>query len=175
VGDEPIHIRHPHSVRPWQHVLEPLAGYLQLVRRLWDEPGRYSGPWNFGPAADSHRPVAEVVQEVIQLWGHGQWMVATGPSEPREANCLRLSSDKAMSLLSWRPQWSLRAALQRTIDWYRAFYWHEGGPGLRALCERQIAQYEARMRRDFLRSIGTQRRSSETNRAAFVKARREAS
>ena len=88
-------------------------------------------------------PVAKLVQEIIQLWGHGQWIATPGRSEPREANCLRLSSDKAMSLLAWRPQWNLHTAIRQTIDWYRAFYGHEGCPELRTLCERQIGQYEA--------------------------------
>ena len=132
--------------------MEPLAGYLRLARRLWDEPERYSGPWNFGPAAESHVPVAKLVQEIIQLWGQGQWIATPGRSEPREANCLRLLSDKAMSLLPWRPQWNLQAALKRTVDWYRLFYWQGSGGELRALCARQIDQYEARWAR-FTRSI----------------------
>jgi len=143
VAEEPILIRHPQAVRPWQHVLEPLAGYLLLARRLWDEPEKYSGPWNFGPAAESHVPVAKLVQEIIQLWGQGQWIATPGRSEPREANCLRLLSDKAMSLLAWRPQWNLHTALRQAIDWYRACYGHEGATEPRALCELQIGQYEA--------------------------------
>ena len=146
MAEEPILIRHPQAVRPWQHVLEPLAGYLLLARRLGDEPEKYSGPWNFGPAAESHVPVAKLVQEIIQLWGQGQWIATPGRSEPREANCLRLLSDKAMSLLAWRPQWNLHTALRQAIDWYRACYGHEGATEPRALCELQIGQYEARGR-----------------------------
>lgn len=145
VADEPIVVRHPQAVRPWQHVLEPLAGYLLLARRLWNDPERYSGPWNFGPVAEGHCSAAEIVQKIIQLWGHGHWTSALGQFEARETTCLRLSSDKAMSLLSWRPRWSLGAALKQTIDWYRAFYWHEGGSKLRDLCEHQIDQYEAKV------------------------------
>ncbi len=144
VADEPISLRHPEAIRPWQHVLEPLAGYLTLARRLWDEPQKFSGAWNFGPSPDSTRSVAELVQEITRLWGYGQWKRNDGnaSTHPRETHCLRLCSDKAMSLLSWRPQWSLPAALKQTVEWYRAFYWHRSGPKLRALCERQIRQYE---------------------------------
>jgi len=67
MAEQPILVRHPEAVRPWQHVLEPLAGYLLLARRLWDEPEKYSGPWNFGPRPDSAWPVADVVQEIIRL------------------------------------------------------------------------------------------------------------
>jgi CDP-glucose 4,6-dehydratase len=145
VADEPIVIRCPESIRPWQHVLEPLAGYLTLAKRLWDEPDTYSGPWNFGPPVDGARSVTEIVQEITRLWGYGQWKRAGNNQSPgyRETDYLRLSSDKAMSLLSWRPQWTLSAALKRTVEWYRAFYWHGAGPELRDLCDRHIRQYES--------------------------------
>ncbi len=148
VADEPIAIRHPDSIRPWQHVLEPLAGYLTLAKRLWEEPRKFSGAWNFGPGAASACSVAEMVQHITRLWGYGQWKRAGGnsPTNFRETNSLRLCSDKAMSLLSWRPRWSLTGALKRTIEWYRAFYWHGSGPELRALSERQMRQYETAAR-----------------------------
>jgi CDP-glucose 4,6-dehydratase len=144
VADEPIAIRRPGSIRPWQHVLEPLAGYLTLARLLWEEPQKFSGAWNFGPEAAGASTVAEIVQQIIRLWGYGEWKRVAGnpPMKFRETNSLRLCSDKAMSLLSWRPRWSLHAALKRTVEWYRAFYWHGSGPELRALSERQIRQYE---------------------------------
>jgi CDP-glucose 4,6-dehydratase len=156
MAEEPILVRHPEAIRPWQHVLEPLAGYLLLACRLWDQPERYSGPWNFGPRPDSAWTVVDVVQEIIRLWGHGAWQGAGSQATLREAACLRLCSDKAMSLLPWRPQWNLQAALRRTIDWYRLFYWQGARVELRALCERQIDQYEARRARfeSFSRRIG---------------------
>jgi len=156
MAGEPILVRHPEAIRPWQHVLEPLAGYLLLACRLWDQPERYSGPWNFGPKPDSAWSVADVVQEIIRLWGHGAWQGAESRATVREAASLRLCSDKAMSLLSWRPQWNLQAALRRTIDWYRLFYWQGARVELRALCDRQIDQYEARRARfeSFSKRIG---------------------
>jgi CDP-glucose 4,6-dehydratase len=149
IAEEPILVRHPEAIRPWQHVLEPLAGYLLLAQRLWDDPEKYSGAWNFGPEAENARPVAYLVQELIRLWGHGHWKRADTRAESGELTCLRLSSDKAMSLLSWRPQWNLRNALKRTVDWYRAFYWEQSGSQLRSLCEQQIDEYERRCHRSF--------------------------
>lgn len=149
MAEESIAVRNPEAIRPWQHVLEPLAGYLMLASRLWSEPEKYSGAWNFGPAAGSACSVAEVVQEIIRLWGQGQCKESDRKSsgEARETKCLRLCSDKAMSLLTWRPQWELQTALRRTIEWYRAFYALSSGPELRALCERNISQYEAKWHR----------------------------
>jgi len=144
VAEEPIAVRHPEAIRPWQHVLEPLAGYLTLGKRLWDEPAKNSGPWNFGPSPESACSVARVLHLMIRLWGRGQWKKAHNNSaaEPRETKCLRLNSDKAMSLLSWHHQWEIHAALRRTVEWYQAFYGNRSARELRALCERQIDEYE---------------------------------
>jgi CDP-glucose 4,6-dehydratase len=144
VADEPISIRRPESTRPWQHVLEPLAGYLILAKRLYDHPRRFSGAWNFGPSVDSARSVAEMVHEITRFWGYGQWIRTVDHQLPEahERDHLRLCSDKAISLLNWRPQWNLSAALKRTVEWYRAYYWHGSGPELRGMSERQIRQYE---------------------------------
>lgn len=145
VAEEPIAVRHPEAIRPWQHVLEPLAGYLILAERLWYEPEKYSGPWNFGPSPDSACSVARVLHLMIRFWGRGSWKKAHNNSAagPRETKCLRLNSDKAMSLLSWHPRWTIQAALRQTVEWYQAFYGHRSARELRALCERQIHQYEA--------------------------------
>jgi CDP-glucose 4,6-dehydratase len=120
-----------------------------LAKRLWDEPAKNSGPWNFGPSPESACSVARVLHLMIRLWGSGQWKKAPSNStvEPRETHCLRLCSDKAMSLLSWRPQWKIHAALRRTVEWYQAFYADRSARELRALCERQIDEYEVHGRR----------------------------
>jgi CDP-glucose 4,6-dehydratase len=156
MAEEPILVRHPEAIRPWQHVLEPLAGYLLLACRLWDQPEKYSGPWNFGPRPDSAWTVVDLVHEIIRLWGHGAWQGAESRARLREAASLRLCSDKAMSLLPWCPQWNLLAALRGTIDWYRLFYWQGARVELRELCDRQIDQYEARRARfeSFNKRIG---------------------
>jgi CDP-glucose 4,6-dehydratase len=144
VAEEPIPVRNPEAIRPWQHVLEPLAGYLLLAKRLWGQPEKYSGAWNFGPSPTDARPVAEVVKLIIRFWGRGSWQSGEHRSALLEAPSLRLSTDKAMSLLPWRPQWNLPSALKQTVDWYRDFYGHDDASKLRALTERQIDQYEAR-------------------------------
>ncbi len=153
-SDEPIPVRRPEAVRPWQHVLEPLAGYLILAVRLAEEPEKYGGAWNFGPAADRPRAVAELVNEIVRLWPKG--VAGAECSKPRryvqqlspqETDCLRLCSDKAMANLPWRPLWSFRAAVQRTVEWYLAFYRGSSPQELRELCRRQIRQYQAQWKR----------------------------
>lgn len=143
VAEEPISVRHPEAIRPWQHVLEPLAGYLTLAECLWYEPEKYSGPWNFGPAPQSACSVGQVVHLIVRLWGRGQWKRGDSKAEPRETYSLRLCSDKSMSLLSWYPQWKIHVALRRTIEWYQAFYGNQSSEELRTLCERQICEYGA--------------------------------
>jgi CDP-glucose 4,6-dehydratase len=142
---QPIQVRRPRAVRPWQHVLEPLAGYLVLGARLARQPRRYATAWNFGPRPEAAWPVAEVVGEVIRLWGDGHWHEAptAGEAAP-EVEALRLCSDRAREHLPWRPQWDLPAALARTVAWYRAFHWGASGSRLRGLCLRQIRAYEKR-------------------------------
>jgi CDP-glucose 4,6-dehydratase len=145
-SEEPIRVRRPEAVRPWQHVLEPLAGYLILAVRLAEKPEKYGGAWNFGPAADQIRSVADLVEELLRLWPRGSWRGAAKSlaAEPRETDCLRLCSDKAMANLPWRPQWSFHTAVRRTMEWYLAFYRGENPQELRNLCRRQIAEYESK-------------------------------
>ena len=140
----PVAIRQPHAVRPWQHVLEPLAGYLALAARLSESPRDYAGAWNFGPPAEGCRPVAELVRAVVRAWGGGRWRAAAErrPTCP-EAASLRLASDKALALLPWRPQWDFAAAVARTVAWYRACADGADAGRLRELCRRQISEYEA--------------------------------
>jgi CDP-glucose 4,6-dehydratase len=119
----PIGLRCPAAVRPWQHVLEPLGGYLLLAARLLHDPARYSGAWNFGPPAASCRPVREVAEAVIRAWGGGRWEDHSLPTHesPHEASALRLCSDKALTRLNWAPVWDFEEAVDRTVAWYRAF------------------------------------------------------
>jgi CDP-glucose 4,6-dehydratase len=140
-----ILVRRPQAVRPWQHVLEALAGYLILAVRLARQPREYGGAWNFGPEAGSAWPVAEVVGEVIRLWGDGRWHAAPGRDDRAlEVESLRLCSERARLHLPWRPQWDLAMALARTVAWYRAFHDGASGSRLRGLCLRQIRAYEHR-------------------------------
>ncbi len=115
-----VRIRSPRAVRPWQHVLEPLGGYLRLAERLCTDGARYAQAWNFGPAVHDARPVAEVLDRVAALWGDGlRWEPDAG-EHPHEAGLLRLDSGKASGELGWRPRLGLDEALKWTVDWYKA-------------------------------------------------------
>ncbi|MBS2014142.1 MAG: CDP-glucose 4,6-dehydratase [Deltaproteobacteria bacterium] len=136
-----IPVRNPASVRPWQHVLEPLAGYLVLGARMKAERGRFCEPYNFGPALDSCRTVREMVQAFIEAWGEGTWEDKSDPSAPHEAVLLRLAVDKAFASLGVAPRWGTRATVQATTEWYRAHAKGASGDELGALTRAQIERY----------------------------------
>jgi CDP-glucose 4,6-dehydratase len=138
---EPVVIRNPGAVRSWQHVLEPLSGYLLLAQRLWSDGGRFASGWNFGPADDDARPVREVVDQIAALWGEGARWIPDERQHPHEAHYLKLDCSKARRLLEWRPRLRLADALQWTVDWHRS---HKAGADMRSLCLSQIAAYEKR-------------------------------
>lgn len=119
LAGEALRIRNPASVRPWQHVLDPLRGYLTLIERLADDPG-FAGGWNFGPDRASEVSVRSVVERLIALWGDGaRWTGDDGPHPP-EAATLRLDCEKARTRLGWTPQLDLDQGLRLTVDWYKA-------------------------------------------------------
>jgi CDP-glucose 4,6-dehydratase len=118
----PIPVRRPEAVRPWQHVLEPLSGYLWLGARLWelvvqDRPGP-SGAFNFGPEPEGHQRVSTLVEAVLRQWP-GRWERTAAPDDPHENDCLRLSIDRAAHELGWRPVWDFSTAVERTVGWYQ--------------------------------------------------------
>ena len=135
---EQIRIRNPHAVRPWQHVLEPLSGYLTLAQRLYLDGTSFATAWNFGPAEEDARPVEWIVQRVCRLWGTGAGYLIDGGEHPHEAHYLKLDCSKARSTLNWQPRWSLETALGTIIDWTHAY---RGGEDLRKVCLGQIANY----------------------------------
>ena len=138
VARQRVRIRNPKAVRPWQHVLEPLAGYLMLAERLHDDGTRIAEAWNFGPDKGDSRPVAEIVERVVKLWGDGlRWEQDPG-SHPHEAILLRLDSAKARKRLAWHPRLSLDEALSWTVDWYKAFLARQD---MRRVSLEQIARY----------------------------------
>ena len=137
----PIQLRFPAAVRPWQHVLEPLYGYMTLVERLMGEHGEtYCEAWNFGPASDSNATVLEVVNKVGNLWGDASVEYLTDDSTPHESGMLRLDATKAATHLGWRPLWSLDRAIEETTSWYKA--WRRG-EDMRAYTLAQISAFEA--------------------------------
>ena len=119
----PVEVRSPDAVRPWQHVLEPLSGYLLLGARALDAGGTVEGPWNFGPSrADSGLSVRWVVERFIEEWGSGSWGPAPGVADaPREALHLDVDSDKAARGIGWAPVWESLEAVRRTAAWYKRF------------------------------------------------------
>lgn len=134
----PLEIRNPGAVRPWQHVLEPLAGYLALAERLALEPERFAQGWNFGPAADDFAPVSHVVDIAAREWGAAQgWTTQLG-DHPHEAAMLTLDSRKATRDLAWRPHLSLEQAVAWSADWYRRV---DAGDDAAAVTAGQIEDY----------------------------------
>ncbi|MDR3763136.1 MAG: CDP-glucose 4,6-dehydratase [Acidobacteriota bacterium] len=141
---EPVVIRNPNAVRPWQHVLEPLSGYLALAEQLYFNGNGYREGWNFGPSDADAQPVSHLVARMVELWGPGAAWREEAQAGVHEAHLLRLDSSKARAKLKWRPRWALDIALEKTIEWYREFYsTPQMDPAVRALTCAQIAAYEA--------------------------------
>lgn len=134
-----LRVRCPAAIRPWQHVLEPLSGYLLLAERLWHSPAQYVGSWNFGPPGEDAKSVGWVLERLSTLLGGLSWEVDASPTS-HEAHLLTLDSAKARVTLGWTPRWTLDAALQAVVEWYLAYKRHAN---LRDLVLRQIASYEA--------------------------------
>ena len=137
---EPARIRNPQAIRPWQHVLEPLAGYLLLARELCRQGPAVGEGWNFGPAEEDHRSVAWVVRELCALWGEAAGDLPDEGVHPPEAAVLRLDCRKAAERLGWAPRWDLRTALVATVAWAKEF---TAGSDPRQLCLEQLARYQA--------------------------------
>ncbi len=140
LAGEGVTVRNPDSVRPWQHVLDPLSGYLMLAERLYATPD-YATAWNFGPAEADSLPVGEVVGRLARLWPGGiRYATDVDPSAPHEAALLRLDSTRARERLGWTPGWGLDEALQAVVDWHLA---HRDGGDTRALALDQIRAHQA--------------------------------
>lgn len=131
-------IRSPHATRPWQHVLEPLSGYLTLAEKLYDEGGNFADAWNFGPEESDARPVQWIVEKLCSMVPGSAWHCDTAP-QPHEAGYLKLDSSKAKAKLAWHPRWTLEQALSTTLTWHRA--WKEGRD-MAAISLAQIHDYE---------------------------------
>ena len=146
----PVELRNPYAFRPWQHVLQALSGYLTLAVRLAesDDPEFCSG-WNIGPLPGNELPVSEVVDLFLANWGKGSWTDASNSEEPREANILRLSIDKALWRLGWKPAWNIDETLRQTALWYQTYI--NEPQSIHALNLEQISAYET----EFDRLINT--------------------
>ncbi len=136
---QPVNIRNPHATRPWQHVLEPLSGYLALAEKLSSEAGQqYAEGWNFGSRDEDVRPVQWIVEKLVSTWGNGaSWQPVAG-LHPHEAHYLKLDISKAKARLDWVPQWPLGTALEHILAWHKAYLL---GVNMRDLTLQQINTY----------------------------------
>jgi CDP-glucose 4,6-dehydratase len=134
----PVAIRNPASIRPWQHVLEPLHGYLMVARRLYEEGSAFAEAWNFGPREEDCRSVRWIVDRLAESWGEGVRWEIDDRARPHEAAYLKLDSSKAVARLGWRPRWDLATALASIVRWHKAH--HEGADMRRAVLA-QIDEY----------------------------------
>jgi CDP-glucose 4,6-dehydratase len=130
-----LRIRNPGAVRPWQHVLEPVSGYLSLCQALAEDGARFSGGWNFGPRDEDARPVREVVETLVARWGGTAAWEPDGSPQPHEANYLKLDCSKARNELGWTPRWNLETGLAATVEWHAQ---QRKGARMRDVCGQQI-------------------------------------
>jgi CDP-glucose 4,6-dehydratase len=137
---QPVLIRYPRAIRPWQHVLEPLAGYLCLAEHLLRAGKDYAGAWNFGPADDDAWPVARIADAMTKVLGRGTSWVRDEAENPHEASYLKLDTSKARTRLGWRPVLPIDPALRWTADWFLAWQQRED---MQAVTLRQITEYES--------------------------------
>ena len=139
---QPVPVRNPGAVRPWQHILEPLSGYLTLAQRMLqsDDPA-WCDAWNFGPLPGEEIPVCRLVDLFVQAWKAGSWIDASDAPAPHEAGVLRLNIDKSLHQLGWRPRWDVAEGLRRTVEWFRRFY-ASPSPDALAACREDIEAYE---------------------------------
>jgi len=135
---QPVLLRNPQSTRPWQHVLEPLSGYLALACQLYADPKRFSGSWNFGPRAESIRTVQNLAEKIVSCWGEGEVQIAAENAVHHEARLLQLNCDKSIQGLGWTPRWDFDRTVEMTVQWYRNIT--DDVPA-RKVTNDQIAQY----------------------------------
>lgn len=139
-ANKPVHIRNQDAIRPWQHVLEPLRGYLMLAERLYNDGPAFAEAWNFGPNDDDAKPVGWIVKALTQLWGEGAHWQCDAGEHPHEATYLKLDISKVRQRLGWQPQLRLNDALQLIVDWAKQ---RKGGSNIRTLTLGQIHHYQS--------------------------------
>jgi len=138
---QPVVIRNPTSIRPWQHVLEPITGYLLLAQRLYEEGEDFAGPWNFGPDGSSTMSVSRVVELALKRWGENARAEMKTAADTAEAVVLQLDSSKARAHINWKPRLDLEATIDWTVEWYQR---QATGELASSLCIEQVQKYERR-------------------------------
>jgi CDP-glucose 4,6-dehydratase len=139
LNNKPVRIRNPYAIRPWQHVLEPLSGYLRLAQCLYEQGKEYAEGWNFGPVDTDVQPVEWIVRTMCDLWGNSAGFSIDTGDHPHEAHFLKLDCSKARMRLGWRPRGDLSAALASIVDWTLAY---RAGTDMRTMCLKQIDNFE---------------------------------
>jgi CDP-glucose 4,6-dehydratase len=144
MNGQPIHLRNPHAVRPWQHVLESISGYLWIGAKLLSSDAQsYAGAWNLGPLEHQTISTERIVKRAIQLWGSGSYTTGTTQAKV-ETKLLKLNWEKAAGYLAWHPVWSWEQTLEKTVSWYKQYHAQQTGPDpvdMAAVCGEQIADY----------------------------------
>lgn len=139
-----VNIRYPNAIRPWQHALEPLRGYLRLAEKLWHHGNKFTGAWNFGPDDQDARSVSWIADYITHLWGgSARWKSDSDP-HPHEATYLKLDCSKAKSLLGWSPKLNLTTTLEWIVEWYQAYLQKKD---MREITEAEISRYEDMLQR----------------------------
>jgi CDP-glucose 4,6-dehydratase len=137
-ANKPVSLRNPDATRPWQHVLEPLSGYLLLAANLHNDPAKFAGSWNFGPSATQCRTVGAVANSIVGHFGHGEAITPTTVAHRHEAQLLQLNCDKAHQFLGWHPRWDVERTLAATADWYQRVM---SGEDTKIVTSRQIREF----------------------------------
>lgn len=140
LSGKPVCIRNPHSIRPWQHVLEPLSGYLLLAQNLYLHGRDFASAWNFGPRDEDAKPVEWIVNKICKKWGRGASYQIDSSPQPHEAHYLKLDCSKATNGLKWQPKWSLEQAIDKIIEF--ASVYEQNTLGIKELCLHQINEYQ---------------------------------
>jgi len=135
---EPIQLRSPHATRPWQHVLEPLSGYLILASQMYKNPQQFRGSYNFGPDRGEMHTVEDLAKELIKNWGTGEISITKKDDDPPEAGLLHLNCDKAHHYLGWHAKWNFKKTVEQTVKWYKSV---KNGQSAKIITKNQIIEY----------------------------------
>jgi CDP-glucose 4,6-dehydratase len=133
-----VEIRSPYAIRPWQHVLEPLSGYLTIAEKLYTDGPEFAEGWNFGPKEEDAQPVEVIVNQLTQLWGDGAEWFLSQDVHPHEAHYLKLDCSKVRMRLNWQPVWSLETTLEKIVSWQKAWL---NGEDIKAYTINEIKEY----------------------------------